>query len=171
MKELQQNKALKEFFSEPKKLIALYNTLSGNQYQPDTMVEILSLPNVLVSEENSFFPFMKNSIDFIIDNKLVIIIEQSTIDENILRYLVDYLLFLINTVINKGIDVFAEGENIINLPHPELYVLYNGEEAFPDEKELDLSDAYESYSSPFFSDYIASSNVKVVNISNIVQLL
>jgi len=163
MKELQQNNALKELFSEPVKLIELYNTLSGNQYEPNTPVDISLLPDAFITVQNSTFSFIKNNIDFLIDNKLVIIIEQPSIDESILRHLVDYLLFLTNAIIHKGIDVFAEGENIINLPLPEFYVLYNGKDDFPDVKILNMSDAYKSYSPPLIANYIACAKIKIIN--------
>ncbi len=55
-------------FKEKEKLVSLYNALSGSSLPPDTDVEIATLTNVL-------FNSWRNDIAFVIEGRLVILIE------------------------------------------------------------------------------------------------
>jgi len=125
----QNDSAFKRLFSEPQKLLALYNALSGSDYPPDTQIEITVFERT-------------NDIGLLINKKLFVIIAlRSAIDEYILFDLAInlarfYEKFLGNSIYSK---------NLVKIPRPEFLVLYNGEDDFPDEDMLKLSDDDNSF--------------------------
>ncbi len=141
-----------KLFKDNEKLIGLYNATSGKNYPLNTKVDINTLEEALFLER-------LNDISFMIDGKLVILIEhQSTVNQNMpLRF-----LLYIGRIYEKIID----SENIyrkrlIKIPTPEFIVLYNGTEDFPDEKILKLSDAFKEMSPHLELELV----VRVYNIS------
>ncbi len=120
-------------FSEPQATIELYNAVTGKNYPPDTKIEIVTLSNAL-------FNGQLNDVAFLLDGKLVVLMEhQSTINNNMpLRMLIymgrEY------EIMTKGKDLYRK--KLIEIPAPEFIVLYNGKEEFPDFKEFRLSDTY-----------------------------
>jgi len=122
-----------KLFSEAGALLELYNALSGSNYGSDTEIEINTLEDVL-------FMDMMNDISFTVGEKIVVLIEHmASISENLpLR-----LLFYIARVYEKIIDKKAVyRQKLMKIPAPELIVLYNGKQEFPDDKEYRLSDAF-----------------------------
>ena len=81
-------------FSDPDKLVSLFNAISGGELPLDTPVEIATLDDVLFTER-------RNDIAFVIEDKIVVLLEhQSSINENMpLR-----LLIYIARVYEKLID-------------------------------------------------------------------
>jgi hypothetical protein len=123
------------YFNDAKKLIELYNAIEGTNYPEDTEVEINTLEDVL-------FRNKINDISFVLDGKIVILIEaQSSINENMpLR-----LLMYIGRVYEKIVDKKSiYNRKLIKLPKPEFIVLYNGKDDFPEQRQLKLSDAFEN---------------------------
>jgi hypothetical protein len=120
-------------FSNPDILRGLYSAIEGVTLPPDIPIDINTLSGVL---------FMKqiNDISFLIDNRLVVLIEhQSTINESIPLRLLEY----IGRIYEKIIEPEKKYQkNIIKIPRPEFIVLYNGMDQLPDYKELKLSDAF-----------------------------
>jgi predicted transposase/invertase (TIGR01784 family) len=148
------NSVFTTLFSNEKVLIELYNALEGSNYNLSTPVEITTLSDVLYMGK-------LNDISFTIDNKLVVLIEhQSTINPNMpLR-----ILLYIARIYEKLVKVKSlYKEKLIKIPCPEFFVLYNGNTDFPDEKILNLSDAFEKI--PGFEGVELELKVKVLNIN------
>ena len=146
-----------KLFNDLDRLLSLYNAISGNNLPPGTEVEIATLDDILFTDRH-------NDIAFILDDKIVILIEhQSSINNNMpLR-----LLIYVARVYEKLIDNDAVYKRkLLKIPKPDFIVLYNGADPFPDEKTLRLSDAYKEISETLdglggFLDL----EVRVVNIN------
>ncbi|MCI7301349.1 MAG: hypothetical protein SOR93_19025 [Clostridiales Family XIII bacterium] len=142
----------RKLFDDREKLLELYSALSGRHYAKDTKIEIVTL-------EEAIFGDRKNDLAFIIEGRLIILIEhQATINPNMpLRMLVYIAKEYEKLYFSKAIY----SKHLVRIPVPELYVFYNGIEDAPLEKELKLSDA-------FFTkcDKIAlEAVVKVINVN------
>ncbi|MCL2338180.1 MAG: Rpn family recombination-promoting nuclease/putative transposase, partial [Firmicutes bacterium] len=125
-----------KLFGEPDKMIELYNALSGSNLSRDTPIEIATLTRALFMER-------LNDLAFIIDGKLVILIEhQSTVNENMPLRLLLYIARIYEHIIE---DKSIYRSTLIKLPRPEFYVLYNGTANFPDQRTLRLSDAFRDH--------------------------
>jgi len=122
-------------FSEPKTTLELYNAVTGQNYPPDTKIEIVTLSNAL-------FKGQLNDVAFVVDDRLVVLMEhQSTINDNMPLRMLLYMAREYERM-TKGKDLYKE--KMIKIPKPEFFVLYNGKDEFPDFKELRLSDSYKS---------------------------
>ena len=120
-------------FSDTAALLELYNALSGSNYGESTAIEINTLEDVL-------FMDMMNDISFVIDDRIVVLVEhQSSISDNLPLRLLLYIARVYEKIIDKK-AVYRQ--KLIKLPAPELVVLYNGKREYPDEMELRLSDAF-----------------------------
>jgi hypothetical protein len=124
-------------FSEPDKLIELYNALSGTDYSLDTPVEIATLSDALFMDRI-------NDLAFVLGGKLVILVEhQSTINENMpLRFLI-YLARVYEKIMESGTLYHY---SLVKIPAPDFIVVYNGESDLPERSTLNLSDAFETTS-------------------------
>jgi len=124
-------------FSEPSATLELYNAVTGQNYPPDTKIEIVTLSNAL-------FKGQLNDVAFVVDGKLVVLMEhQSTVNNNIPLRMFMYM--------GREYEKMTKGKNLyrekkIEIPTPEFIVLYNGKEELPDFTELRLSDSYKSKS-------------------------
>jgi len=122
-------------FGEPPAALELYNAVTGQNYPPDTKIEIVTLSNVL-------FKGQLNDVAFVVDDRLVVLIEhQSTVNNNIPLRMLMYLGREYERI-TKGKDLYRE--KLIKIPAPEFIVLYNGKDEFPDFKELRISDAFKT---------------------------
>ena len=122
-------------FADPKRLISLYNALSGSRLPVKTSVELTTLMNVL-------FHGLCDDIAFLIEDKLVVLMEhQSSVNANMpLRVLV-YLARMYEKIIDKRL---IYQQKLVKIPKPEFIVLYNGIDEQPDEQTLRLSDAFKN---------------------------
>ena len=138
MSEAKSNRKFKDsvftkLFSEKEKLLELYNAIENASYGEDTDIQMATL-------ENALFMGQQNDIAFVIDGKLVVLIEhQSTVNKNMPLRMLMY--------ISKTYEKLTEPEDLyrrkrITIPKPEFIVLYNGDENMPDEQILRLSDMY-----------------------------
>jgi hypothetical protein len=120
-------------FSNPDLLRELYSAIEGITLPPDIPVNINTLSDVL-------FRTQRNDISFLINNRLIVLIEhQSTVNDNMpLRFLM-YIAKQYQEMTNLK-DRFKR--KLEKIPKPEFIVLYNGEDEYPDYKELKLSDAF-----------------------------
>lgn len=120
-------------FNEKEKLLELYNAIEGTDYGMDTEIKMTTLEKALYME-------WYNDISFTIDGKYVVLLEhQSTICYNLPLRASIY----INRVYEKLIDKKTiYKKEMIRIPSPEFYVLYNGTESFPKEEVMRLSDAF-----------------------------
>ena len=127
-----------KYFSDKNRLIEIYNAINGTNYTSEVHLEINTLKNVL-------YLGRYNDISFILDNKLIVLIEhQSTINPNMpLRFLL-YLALLYEIMIDY-MNLFKD--DLIEIETPEFYVFYNGKsKKIKDESELKLSDAFKDKS-------------------------
>jgi len=126
-------------FSDPDLLRELYCALEGITLPHDIPVTINTLQDVL-------FMGRINDISFKIGGKLVILIEhQSTINPNMALRLLLYIARVYDKIVGDNKKIYTT--NLIPLPRPEFFVLYNGISPYPDEETLRLSEAFESAAS------------------------
>jgi hypothetical protein len=120
-------------FSNPVLLRELYSAIEGITLPPDIPVDINTLSDVL-------FMNQINDISFLIDNRLVVLIEhQSTVNENIPLRLLEYIGRIYEKIIDSG---KRYQKKLTKIPKPEFIVLYNGIDRYPDYTELKLSDMF-----------------------------
>jgi hypothetical protein len=123
---------------DKKRLIEIYNAISGKNYPPDTEIEIVTLDDVLFLDR-------RNDVAFVVEGKLVVLIEhQSTPCENMPIRILIYIALVFEKLFNAD-SKFKQaiyGTKLMKIPKPEFYVLYNGKDEFPERKELKLSDAF-----------------------------
>ena len=126
-------------FNNKKEALGLYNNLFNTDYENESLIDIVTLEDVL-------FTPRKNDIAFTIDGRFVILLEhQSTINENMpLRFLI-YIARLYEKIVDVD-NIYKK--KLIKIPAPEFTVLYNGRDDLTKngrkvtELELDLSDAF-----------------------------
>jgi len=126
----------RSLFGNEKAALELYNALHGTDYsERDAEITINTLGE-------SLFTPQKNDLSFIINGKLVVLVEhQSSINENMpFRFLQPIARIFENGIPDRK-AVYRKA--LIKLPRPEFIVLYNGTAPFPDRETLRLSDAYE----------------------------
>jgi hypothetical protein len=122
-----------DYFKDKARLIDAYNALTGSNYPPETEVEITTLENVLYRTQN-------NDVSFIIDGRIVVLMEhQSTINENMPLRILMYLCEIYKRYVPQKM---LYGEKLQKIPAPEFYVFYNGKKVYPNRATLRLSDAY-----------------------------
>jgi predicted transposase/invertase (TIGR01784 family) len=141
-------------FSEKEKLIELYNAIFDAHYDLNTEIEITTLRNVL-------FMGRINDISFVIDGKIVVLIEhQSTINDNMPLRMLLYIAKIYEKISSND-TVYRTKQ--ITIPRPEFVVLYNGKDEAPDVRTLKLSDMFAKYgeSNPIELEL----EVKVYNIN------
>jgi len=120
-------------FDDNEKLLSLYNAITGSELPLDTPVKIATLDSVLFMDR-------QNDIAFVINGKLVILIEhQSSINANMPFRLLIYIARVYEKLVDKN-SVYRS--KLLKIPKPDFIVLYNGTDPFPDEKLLRLSDAF-----------------------------
>ncbi len=120
-------------FREKKRLLGLYNAVSGRNYEDPEELDIVML-------ESAVYLDMRNDLAFIIDMRLHLFEHQSTVNENMpLRFLqyvsAEYEKLLISENLHK--------QTMVKIPAPHFIVFYNGTEKCPERQELRLSAAYE----------------------------
>ncbi|MBP3486887.1 MAG: hypothetical protein J6K53_00670 [Roseburia sp.] len=143
--------AFTTYFSDPKNAAQLYSALEGVEVAPED-IHFTTLEGVL-------FVARKNDMAFTVKNRVLVISEhQSTVNNNMpLRDIIYY-----GRTMEKLIDPKAlYRRKLISIPTPEFFVFYNGDEPFPSEQILKLSDAYlDKSKSPMLE-----LTVKVININ------
>ncbi|MDR2729098.1 MAG: Rpn family recombination-promoting nuclease/putative transposase [Chitinispirillales bacterium] len=142
-------------FGEKDKLIELYNAIFNANYGLDTDIEITTLQNIL-------FMGKLNDISFVIDGKIIVLIEhQSTINKNMCLRMLLYIARIYEKICDS--ETLYRTEQI-TIPRPEFIVLYNGKDEMPDEQILKLSDMFAEYgeTNPIELELV----VKVYNINN-----
>jgi ATP-dependent Lon protease len=133
-------------FGEKSNLLELYNAVSGKNYPESTEIKIITLSNVLFMEQI-------NDICFVIDGKLVVLVEhQSSINENMCLRMLIYIAREYEKITNSR-DLYRE--RMIKIPAPEFIVLYNGKDWFPDYKEMRLSDSFGIKNDACFLELVA----------------
>jgi predicted transposase/invertase (TIGR01784 family) len=127
------NSIFTTLFNDNEKLISLYNAITGSNYPPDTDIKINTLKDVLYMDRY-------NDLSFTIDGKIVVLIEhQSTLSGNFCIRLLIYAAKVYEKIIDKS--AMYRRKRIL-LPKPEFIVLYNGQDNYPKEQIVKLSDAF-----------------------------
>ena len=146
-------------FSDPDILRELYCAIKGISLPDNVPVIINTLDDVLFMDQI-------NDISFEIDGRLVVLLEhQSTINPNIALRLLMYIARIYEKTI-PGRTIYSARK--ITIPRPEFYVLYNGNDPYPDVTVIKLSDMFRSIESLGLSDALSTVlelEVKVININ------
>lgn len=146
-------------FEDPVILRELYCALENVSLPPDVPIIINTLKNVLYMGKY-------NDISFVIDGKLVVLIEhQSTINPNMTLRLLLYIARVLEKIVESK-TMYSEKR--ITIPWPEFFVLYNGIAPFPDDSVLKLSDLFErpqSLGLPEKLKPLLELEVRVININ------
>jgi predicted transposase/invertase (TIGR01784 family) len=122
-----------KLFNDPKRALSLYNALTGSNYSPDTPIIVNTIQNTLTVGKF-------NDLSFVIDGKLVIIVEhQSTYDRNMPLRMMLYLSSIYERILEDNKALYG---GKLELLRPEFIMLYNGDEDIEDLSELKLSDLF-----------------------------
>ena len=129
------------FFTEDlNRLLSLYQAITGDTTATVDDIKLSTIKPDLATD-------LYNDISFNIKNKQIILLEhQSTVNHNMPLRMLLYLAKLYYNSIPS--DDLLYKEAIIQLPKPEFYVFYNGEQEYPEIKQLHLSDAWNNSSAP-----------------------
>lgn len=120
-------------FKEKTRLLELYNAINNTAYNDPEELEIVTL-------ENAVYLGMKNDISCLVDMRIQLYEQQSTVNPNMpLRDLMYVCTQYEKLIIKK--DLYSR--RLIKLPTPKFVVFYNGVEKQPEQLELYLSDAFE----------------------------
>lgn len=120
-------------FKEKTRLLELYNAINNTAYNDPEELEIVTL-------ENAVYLSMKNDISCLVDMRIQLYEQQSTVNPNMpLRDLMYVCTQYEKLIIKK--DLYSR--RLIKLPTPKFVVFYNGVEKQPEQLELYLSDAFE----------------------------
>ena len=146
----------KEYF------LSLYNAIH------DTDFKIGEVEIKPVTLENVVYNNIENDVSMEINDSIVVLAEhQSTINNNMPFRCLEYLVAHYNRFFTDN-DKYNTKE--IKLPRPECYVFYNGDDAFPQEKIMRLSDAFKDIKHPSSLKELPKSlsldlSVKIYNIN------
>ncbi len=135
-----------------KNFLSLYNALHSTHLDSSTEITPLRLEHVM------YMSFC-NDVSCLIDNKIIVLAEhQSTVNANMPVRFLEYSARLYEQIQNPR-DRYLR--RLKEIPTPEFYVFYNGEEQYPAQTELRLSDAFTVKSSKPSLELL----VKVININ------
>ena len=122
----------RKLFSEPARLLELYNAMNKSNYADSSELEINTL-------HNAVYLGMKNDVSFIFHNELWLYEHQSTVNPNMpLRD----LIYAADIFASKFYDKSIYSSVQIKIPSPRFIVFYNGSKDFPEQYTYRLSDAY-----------------------------
>ena len=120
-------------FKDKKRLLGLYNAVSGKDYTDSEKLEVVTL-------ESAVYMGMKNDLAFLIDFNLYLFEHQSTINNNMpLRFLQYVAAEYEKLTVSNNLH----GRKLVQIPAPHFVVFYNGVEAYKEWQELRLSDAFQ----------------------------
>ena len=132
--------------------LSLYNALHGTHLDCSTEITPLRLERVM------YMSFC-NDVSCLIDNKIIVLAEhQSTVNANMPVRFLEYVSRLYEQIQNPR-DRYLR--KLKQIPTPEFYVFYTGEEKYPVRTELKLSDAFAVKSAKPSLELL----VKVLNIN------
>ena len=126
-----------DLFSEDERakenFLSLYNALHGTKLTAIEHLKNIRLDQVLYM---TFY----NDVSYLVDNKIIVLAEhQSTINPNMPLRCLEYISRLYESLFESK-EKYSR--KLLNIPTPEFYVFYNGEEAYPCDKTLKLSEAF-----------------------------
>lgn len=119
----------KMIFNDKSELLKLYNAINGTHYDDPAMLTITTL-------DNAIYMTMENDLSFIIDMRLALYEQQSTVNPNLplrfLMYITD-----IYSAYTKDMNIY--GSKKVQIPLPSFVIFYNGVKSQPDRTEFLLS--------------------------------
>ena len=125
----------RSYFNEPVRLLSLCNAVLATQYTNPDELNINTL-------EGIFFDKQKNDISCTIDNHFLVLVEhQTTVNENMPFRCLSYVAELLNNLIKNKNKLYNKG--LIKFPKPKFFVLYDGNEYEPLQRQMRLSDAFD----------------------------
>ena len=122
----------KMIFNDKSELLKLYNAINGTHYDDPAMLTITTL-------DNAIYMTMENDLSFIIDMRLALHEQQSTVNPNLplrfLMYITD-----IYSAYTKDMNIY--GSKKVQIPLPSFVIFYNGVKSQPDRTEFLLSELF-----------------------------
>lgn len=122
----------KMIFNDKSELLKLYNAINGTHYDDPAMLTITTL-------DNAIYMTMENDLSFIIDMRLALYEQQSTVNPNpplrFLMYITD-----IYSAYTKDMNIY--GSKKVQIPLPSFVIFYNGVKSQPDRTEFLLSELF-----------------------------
>lgn len=122
----------KMIFNDKSELLKLYNAINGTHYDDPAMLTITTL-------DNAIYMTMENDLSFIIDMRLALYEQQSTVNPNLplrfLMYITD-----IYSAYTKDMNIY--GSKKVQIPLPSFVTFYNGVKSQPDRTEFLLSELF-----------------------------
>lgn len=122
----------KMIFNDKSELLKLYNAINGTHYDDPAMLTITTL-------DNAIYMTMENDLSFIIDMRLALYEQQSTVNPNLplrfLMYITD-----IYSAYTKDMNIY--GSKKVQIPLPSFVIFYNGVKSQPDRTEFLLSEIF-----------------------------
>ena len=137
-----------------KGVISLYNALhEGEKLDEDAKIEFLHLKNVIYRK-------LRNDVSFIANGRIIVLIEhQSTINKNMALRMLLYVVAIYELLSNVE-DRYSY--NLVKIPTPEFYVIYNGSQKYPARIKLRLSKSFIKRAKNISLELV----VKVININH-----
>lgn len=125
----------RSYFNDSIRLLSLCNAVLGTQYTNPDELNINTL-------EGIFFDKQKNDISCTIGNHFLVLVEhQTTVNENMPFRCLSYVTELLNNLVKNKNRLYHKV--LIQFPKPKFFVLYNGDDNEPLQKEMRLSDAFD----------------------------
>ena len=122
----------KMIFNDKSELLKLYNAINGTHYDDSAMLTITTL-------DNAIYMTMENDLSFIIDMRLALYEQQSTVNPNLpLRFLM--CITDIYSAYTKDMNIY--GSKKVQIPLPSFVIFYNGVKSQPDRTEFFLSELF-----------------------------
>lgn len=122
----------KMIFNDKSELLKLYNAINGTHYDDPAMLTITTL-------DNAIYMTMENDLSCIIDMRLALYEQQSTVNPNLplrfLMYITD-----IYSAYTKDMNIY--GSKKVQIPLPSFVIFYNGVKSQPDRTEFLLSELF-----------------------------
>ena len=122
----------KMIFNDKSELLKLYNAINGTHYDDPAMLTITTL-------DNAIYMTMENDLSFIIDMRLALYEQQSTVNPNLplrfLMYITD-----IYSAYTKDMNIY--GSKKVQIPLTSFVIFYNGMKSQPDRTEFLLSELF-----------------------------
>lgn len=122
----------KMIFNDKSELLKLYNAINGTHYDDPAMLTITTL-------DNAIYMTMENDLSFIIDMRLALYEQQSTVNPNLplrfLMYITD-----IYSAYTKDMNIY--GSKKVQIPLPSFVIFYNDVKSQPDRTEFLLSELF-----------------------------
>ena len=122
----------KMIFNDKSELLKLYNAINGTHYDDPAMLTITTL-------DNAIYMTMENDLSFIIDMRLALYEQQSTVNPNLpLRFLM-YIADIYSAYV-KDMNIYSSKK--LQIPLPSFVIFYNDVKSQPDRTEFLLSELF-----------------------------